>query len=48
MACMKKIALTIAGVVTAALLASCGECACNSYNSDYLRDVPVSSSRSFD
>ncbi|MBR2126248.1 MAG: hypothetical protein IJ943_05905 [Akkermansia sp.] len=29
------------------LLNSCGNCACNSYNKDYLRDVPRSSSRSF-
>ncbi|MBQ8516882.1 MAG: hypothetical protein IJ498_04810 [Akkermansia sp.] len=45
---MKKIVYLIAGAVAASLLASCGECACNSYNSDYLRDVPVSSSRSFE
>ena len=28
-------------------LSSCGECNCNSYNKDYLRDVPVNSSRAF-
>lgn len=44
---MKKIAYVIAGAVAAVLLASCGECACNSYNSDYLRDVPVYSNRAF-
>ncbi len=43
----KRIVYLIAGVVAAVLPASCGECACNSYNSDYLRDVPVYSSRSF-
>ena len=29
-------------------LSSCGECACHSYNPALLRDVPVSSSRSFE
>lgn len=32
---------------TALLMASCGDCPCNSYNKDYLRDVPVSNTRSF-
>ncbi|MGN0836702.1 MAG: CGxCxC motif mini-lipoprotein [Akkermansia sp.] len=39
-----SLCLAAVGVLT---LSSCGECNCNSYNKDYLRDVPVSSSRSF-
>ncbi|MBR3925967.1 MAG: hypothetical protein IKJ58_04305 [Akkermansia sp.] len=44
---MNKIAICLLCVAAAVMLNSCGKCACGSYNSDYLRDVPRSSSRSF-
>lgn len=45
---MKMIALTLAGLLAGVVLSSCGECDCHSYNRDYLRDVPTSSSQYFD
>ncbi|MBR5895411.1 MAG: hypothetical protein IKZ13_07710 [Akkermansia sp.] len=44
---MNKIAICVLAVVSAVVLNSCGNCNCNSYSSDALRDVPRSSSRSF-
>ncbi|MBQ8479875.1 MAG: hypothetical protein IJ503_05765 [Akkermansia sp.] len=44
---MKKLAVCMLCAAAAVLLNSCGNCSCNSYNKDYLRDVPRSSSRSF-
>lgn len=44
---MKTIALTLIGASVMMVLTSCGECACNSYNKDYLRDVPVTRSARF-
>lgn len=44
---MKSLSLLLLGAAVAVLLSSCGECACNSYNKDYLRDVPVTTHRSF-
>ncbi len=46
---MKKSLFTLVlGALVAAALSSCGNCNCNSYNSDYLRDVPTTYSQSFD
>lgn len=45
---MKIIALSVFAALAAVALSACGECPCNSYNRDYLRDVPTSSSQSFD
>ncbi len=43
-----KIVFTLAlGILGSLTITSCGECACNSYNSDYLRDVPVTRSQHF-
>ncbi|MDO5472099.1 MAG: CGxCxC motif mini-lipoprotein [Akkermansia sp.] len=45
---MKIIVISLLGALVTVAVTSCGgNCACNSYNSDYLRDVPRSSSRSF-
>ena len=44
---MKTIAFMMAAVLATGLLSSCGECPCNANHSDYLRDVPVTTSRSF-
>lgn len=44
---MKHMLLLLLGTMAAALLTSCGECPCNSYNKDYLRDVPVTTHHSF-
>ncbi len=44
---MKLLFTLLAGLVTSFALSACGECACNSYNPEYLRDIPVSTSRSF-
>lgn len=44
---MKIAIISLVSAAAAVVLSSCGECACGSYNRDYLRDVPVSSSRSF-
>lgn len=44
---MKTLCLSLLGVVAVAALSSCGECSCNSYNKDYLRDVPVTTTRAF-
>ncbi|MDO5470055.1 MAG: CGxCxC motif mini-lipoprotein [Akkermansia sp.] len=44
---MKMIAICVLGVVCTVVLSACGNCNCNSYSSDALRDVPRSSSRSF-
>lgn len=44
---MKTIALILLGASMTMVLTSCGECACNSYNKDYLRDVPVTRSARF-
>ncbi len=41
---MKWLASSLAASL---LLCSCGECNCNSYNKDYLRDVPVTRSQTF-
>ncbi len=45
---MKIIAISVLGAIAAVALSACGECNCNSYNRDYLRDVPTTSSQSFD
>lgn len=45
---MKTLAFILVSAAALVTLNSCGPCACNSYNPDYLRDVPVSSSRSFE
>ncbi len=45
---MKMLAIVLATATAVLTLSSCGECACNSYNPALLRDVPVSSSRSFE
>lgn len=44
---MKHIMVLCLVAVTLSLFASCGECACNSVNKDYLRDVPVTRSQRF-
>lgn len=44
---MKTFAFMMVAALGAALLSSCGECPCNANHSDYLRDVPVTTSRSF-
>lgn len=45
---MKTLCLSLLGAVAMVTLSSCGgECACNSYNKDYLRDVPVTTTRAF-
>ena len=44
---MKTIAFMMAAVLATGLLSSCGECPCHANHSDYLRDVPVTTSRSF-
>lgn len=45
---MKTLVFVLASAVTVLALSSCGECACNSYNPSLLRDVPVTTSRSFE
>ncbi len=45
---MKTISLMTLASLAALALASCGPCDCHSPNKDYLRDVPVSRSQSFD
>ena len=45
---MKTLAFVLVSAAALVTLSSCGECACNSYNPALLRDVPVSSSRSFE
>lgn len=45
---MKTLAFVLASAAALLTLSSCGECSCNSYNPALLRDVPVSSSRSFE
>lgn len=46
---MKKLCLLSLGLLTASLFSACayGDCPCNSYNKDYLRDVPVTTHHSF-
>lgn len=44
---MKTLCFSLLGVMAAVSLSSCGECACNAYNKDYLRDVPVTTTRAF-
>lgn len=44
---MKTMCLSLLVLVAASLFSSCGECACNAYNKDYLRDVPVTTTRAF-
>lgn len=44
---MKTLCLSLLAIVAAATFSSCGECACNAYNKDYLRDVPVTTTRAF-
>lgn len=44
---MKTLCLSLLCVVAVVTLSSCGECACNAYNKDYLRDVPVTTTRAF-
>lgn len=44
---MKTLCLSLLGVMAAVVFSSCGECACNAYNKDYLRDVPVTTTRAF-
>ncbi len=45
---MKTLAFVMASAAALLALSSCGECACNSYHPDALRDVPVRSYRSFE
>lgn len=45
---MKTLVFIMTSVAAAVVLSSCGECNCNSYNRDALRDVPVYSYRSFE
>ena len=45
---MKTLVFVLASAAALLTLSSCGECACNSYNPSLLRDVPVTSSRSFE
>ncbi len=45
---MKTLSFVLASVGVVLALSSCGECNCNSYNPALLRDVPVTSSRSFE
>jgi hypothetical protein len=45
---MKTLAFLLASAAAVLALSSCGECACNSYNPALLRDVPVTTSRSFE
>lgn len=44
---MKTLSLSLLAVVAVGTFSSCGECACNAYNKDYLRDVPVTTTRAF-
>lgn len=44
---MKMLCLALSVALAACALSSCGECACNAYNKDYLRDVPVTTTRAF-
>lgn len=44
---MKPVILLCLASVALSLFPSCGECACNSVNKDYLRDVPVTRSQRF-
>lgn len=45
---MKMMCLSLLAVMAAVTFSSCsGECACTSYNKDYLRDVPVTTTRAF-
>ncbi len=44
---MKSIIFLCLASVTLSLFSSCGECACNSINKDYLQDVPVTRSQRF-
>lgn len=44
---MKTLAIVLGCVCFTQLFSSCGECPCNSHNSDYLRDVPVTRSARF-
>ena len=44
---MKHLCLMLAAVLAASLFSSCGECPCNSYNKDLLRDVPVTTHHRF-
>lgn len=44
---MKTLSLALLAAVAVLTFSSCGECACNAYNKDYLRDVPVTTTRAF-
>ncbi len=45
---MKTLSFIVVSAAALLALSSCGNCSCNSYSPDALRDVPVSSSRSFE
>ncbi|MBR6576495.1 MAG: hypothetical protein IKK73_05120 [Akkermansia sp.] len=45
---MKTLVFMMVSAAALVTLSSCGECNCNSYNPDALRDVPVRSYRSFE
>ncbi len=47
---MKELSLMLAGALALLAFPSCsgGDCSCNSYNKDYLRDVPVTRAQRFD
>ncbi len=45
---MRTLACLTLAVLTTLSFSSCGECSCNSYNPDYLRDVPVTRSQRFE
>jgi hypothetical protein len=45
---MKTLAFFMVAAAAVLTLSSCGNCACNSYHPDALRDVPVHSYRSFE
>ncbi len=44
---MRTLAMMTLAALAALPFCSCGECNCNSYNKDYLRDVPVTRSQRF-
>ncbi len=44
---MRTLATLTLALLAALPFSSCGNCNCNSYNPDYLRDVPVTRSQRF-
>ncbi len=47
---MKELSLMLVGALALLAFPSCsgGDCGCNGYNKDYLRDVPVTRAQRFD